>query len=465
MSGEVTATSAIVQTRVKLGGGPERGRFVLSTAPDFADDRRGGELAAAPDGDGLVRERFTALTPDTLYHYRWSPDGGPPGRTGTFRTLPAPDAAAPVRFVVTACINYAKFHGSGKIDRELHKLQNNTELAPPAPKTQRELGYPGLEAIRELDPRFVVFTGDTVYYDTPVEGRAETVAEMRAKWHEQFGQPRFRDLLAAVPVWHMKDDHDFRKDDSDRGGDYFPSPETGIAVFREQLPVVPPGGDMHDPARVPTYRTVRVGRDLQLWLVEGRDYRSRNQREDGPGKTIWGDEQKAWLKDTLSRSDATFKLLISPTPLVGPDDARKSDNHTNFGGFRHERGEFFDWLNENDVLDGTFFTVCGDRHWQYHARHPSGVEEFSTGALDDTNARPGREDGDPASTDPDGNIAQFYLQGHPSAGDRVGGKVSGGFLEIALIPARDGDPASLTFRFHNERGELLYETTKEAPQE
>jgi len=31
-------------------------------------------------------------------------------------------------------------------------------------------------------------------------------------------------------------------------------------------------------------------------------------------------EQNGWLKQTLKASDATFKLLISPTPMVGPDD-------------------------------------------------------------------------------------------------------------------------------------------------
>ena len=52
-----------------------------------------------------------------------------------------------------------------------------------------------------------------------------------------------------------------------------------------------------------------------------------------PGKTIWGRVQKRWLKDTLLASDATFKILISPTPMVGTDGAKKRDNHTNIGGF------------------------------------------------------------------------------------------------------------------------------------
>ena len=42
---------------------------------------------------------------------------------------------------------------------------------------------------------------------------------------------------------------------------------------------------------------------------------------DGPDKTIWGREQLAWLKESILASDAAFRVLISPTPIVGPDRA------------------------------------------------------------------------------------------------------------------------------------------------
>ena len=50
---------------------------------------------------------------------------------------------------------------------------------------------------------------------------------------------------------------------------------------------------------------------------------------DGPAKTIWGKEQIAWFKKSFADSDATFRLLISPTPVVGPDRKSKHDNHAN----------------------------------------------------------------------------------------------------------------------------------------
>ena len=38
-----------------------------------------------------------------------------------------------------------------------------------------------------------------------------------------------------------------------------------------------------------------MNRSLQLWFVEGRDYRSANDDPDGPQKSIWGKEQRDWL--------------------------------------------------------------------------------------------------------------------------------------------------------------------------
>ena len=74
-----------------------------------------------------------------------------------------------------------------------------------------------------------------VYYDTPRDPRAETVDDMRRKWHQQFAQPRYRDLFAAVPTYWMVDDHDFRIDDCDNTGDYLPSPEQArLRPFRSR---------------------------------------------------------------------------------------------------------------------------------------------------------------------------------------------------------------------------------------
>lgn len=462
MVGEVTHNSAIIQLRLTetdrlvnrdVKGSKGMVHFEIELEPNRGDDviAAGSITSAEGDDDFLTRVSFTDLAPNTVYTCKTTIEKGSgskrPGPTARFKTLPGPKQSKPVRFVVVTGMNYAKFHGDNRIDKKIHKEHNNTALPKPYAGPDKHLGYPGLASILQKRPDFFVGTGDNVYYDTPKKPRAETLAEMRQKWHEQFVQPRYRDLFARVPTYWEIDDHDYRIDDGDNTGDYKPSPALGRRVMLEQLPIAPQGAK-----NVKTYRTHRVSKELQIWFVEGRMYRSPNTMKDGPGKTIWGAEQKAWLKRTLKASDAKFKLLISPTPMVGPDDARKTDNHTNIGGFRHERDEFFAWLKETGLDKRGFYLVCGDRHWQYHARHPTGIEEFSCGALVDANSRLGRKPGDPKSTDPKGLIKQLYTQ-----------KVrSGGFLMIGVTPAAKSAPAKLTFQWFDEFGKLLHQHVKPA---
>ncbi|MCH8924174.1 MAG: alkaline phosphatase family protein, partial [Planctomycetes bacterium] len=410
---------------------------------------KGETVRVTAERDFIARVAFDKLRPGMTY--RCSTRIGPdlenlrPGPTAQFKTLAGASGATDVRFVVVTGMNYAKFHGDNRIDRRIHLEHNNTELPRPYAGSDKHLGYPALASILKLQPDFLVGTGDNVYYDTPQKPRAETIAQMRQKWHEQFVQPRYRELFAAVPTYWQIDDHDYRIDDGDNTGDYAPSPALAQRIMREQLPYAAAGDN-----KAKTYRTHRVSRDLQIWLVENRLYRSPNAMTDGPGKTIWGTEQKAWLKRTLKASDATFKLLISPNPMIGPDDARKTDNHTNIGGFQHERDEFFGWLKQTGLDKGSFYLVCGDRHWQYHSIHPTGIEEFSCGALVDANSRLGRKPGDPKSTDPQGLIEQPYTQTVRS----------GGFLMIRVATAGQDRPARLTFDFHDERGKLLHRHVK-----
>ena len=117
------------------------------------------------------------------------------------------------------------------------------------------------------------------------------------------------------------------------------------------------------------------GKDLQIWLLEGRDYRSSNRMPDGPEKTILGQEQKAWLLKTLDDSKAKFKLVFSPTPIVGPDRNNKNDNHAN-DVFTHEGNQLREAFAKVDGL----IVFCGDRHWQYASVDPdTKLWEFGCG--------------------------------------------------------------------------------------
>lgn len=434
--GEVTPTSAIVWMRLteraaRNPDGPARvGRPV---EPSPADDEIADLLHACPGAPGRVQVRYgtdadlddarstpwvevdsstdfshqfalDGLEPGTVYHFlaETSGPGGTPEHaplTGRFRTAPPPDEPSRVVFAMNTCQMYA-------------------DVGHPD-------GFDMFEALGRLSPDFLVTAGDVVYYDSE-DPRARTVELARYHWQRMYGFPRHVDRLRQLPVYFTKDDHDTLRDDCwPSMGSGFMAPlafEDGLRVFREQVPM----GDG------PTYRTFRWGEDLQIWLVEGRDFRSPNTMPDGPDKTIWGDEQKAWLKRTMLESDATWKLLISPTPIVGPDRENKNDNHAN-DGFSHEGDEIRSWLAEQ--FPENAFVLCGDRHWQFHSVDPeTGVQEFSVGAASDEHA------GGTPGFDPE------YHRFH---------RLAGGFLSVT-VDREEGIP-TIAFRFHGVDGEVHHE--------
>ncbi|MCK4852877.1 MAG: alkaline phosphatase D family protein [Bacteroidales bacterium] len=445
MTGEISDNSVILQSRLTrtdtlvgsdLPGASGFAKFELATMDDFSSGFKTAWLEALPVNDFIIKAKINKLDSDTRYYYRliYGKDSinTLTGNTCSFQTLPGRESDRTVSFAIVTGMKYESFYNGP--EREPERAYKGPD---------KELGYPALKAIREKNPDYIVFTGDNVYYDA--KPAALTLEEMRRKWHKQFIQSRYIELFAEVPGYWEKDDHDHRFNDCDTLSGIEPNSILGINTFREQVPVTNPLDE-----NAVTYRTFRVNRDLQIWLPEGRDYRSPNSLPDGPAKSIWGREQMAWLQETLLQSDAKFKILISPTPMVGPDDAYKSDNHVNQKGFRHEGDRFMNWLKENNFLDKGFYFACGDRHWQYHSIHPSGFEEFSCGALVDANSRAGRLPGDPASTDPDAKVVQPYVQGK--------GENSGGFLFVT-VKTSDNIP-TLTFEFCDEHGESFYSAIK-----
>ncbi|QDT05267.1 6-phosphogluconolactonase [Rubripirellula lacrimiformis] len=436
MAGEVGESSALLQTRLTLGtalnadldlvGSPGVARFEWSTSPDFADVKRSPWQTSVAQRDYIVRVTADNLEPDTKYFYRvifgTSPSNTDTGPTCSLRTLPGPGGSRPVKLIVGSCMNYIKF---------MHGRAGNAGGPLTATPEDKRLGFPAFVSMKDAMPDFFVGTGDIVYYDNPYRV-STTVEELRRCWHEQFRFPRMIEFFQHVPAYWSKDDHDYRYNDSDNETDRAPLPQTAVRLFNEQLPIA-----AIDVVQPRAYRTIRVSRDVQIWLTEGREFRSANDAPDGPAKSMWGKVQRDWIKSTLQDSDAKWKLIISPTPMVGPDDGYKKDNHTSLEGFRHEANQFFDWVEQKQIEN--LFLVCGDRHWQYHSIHPKGVNEFAVGALNDENSRMGVLPGAEFGTDPTGQIIQPYTSREPS----------GGYLQIIA-----GD--SLDVQFFDDQATRLY---------
>jgi alkaline phosphatase D len=261
-----------------------------------------------------------------------------------------------------------------------------------------------------------------VYYDS---GDPDAVTERLARyhWERMFSLPRLVEFNRNHSTYWLKDDHDTLSNDSGPGAAMGELTfAQGQKIFRQQAPMNDDG---------PSYRTIRWGRDLQVWFTDGRDFRSKNKSPDGPEKTIWGAQQKAWFKRTVKESTATWKVLVSPTPLVGPDRQNKRDNHAN-EGFQHEGDELRAWLKAN--VPDNFFVICGDRHWQYHSVHPeTGVQEFSAGPASDAHA----------SGSPGENLKFHKFH-----------RVRGGFLSVTL--KRDGAKSRILFEHRDVAGKVVH---------
>lgn len=357
-------------------------------------------LEVEPERDFTKQLRLVDLSPSTKYELKV--EARAPGSQqvastldGRFKTAPLPDDPARVVFAVTTGQAYPHQDAPGG-------------------------GFKMYPSIVELDPSFFVHTGDIVYYDH----WAKSIELARWGWARMYSLPTNLTFHRQVPSYFMKDDHDTWFNDSwptldiRLMGDF--TFEQGQTVFLEQVPM----GDL-------TYRTFRWGQDVQIWLVEGRDYRSPNSDPDGPNKTIWGPEQLAWFRETVQESDATFRILISPTPLVGPVPDNKIDNHAN-AAFANEGQALREFISQQDNM----IVICGDRHWQYiSVDNETGLREYASGPASDEHAGGWSND--------DYRPQHRYLN------------VIGGFLAVTA-ERREGIP-TLLLRHHGVDGDILNE--------
>ncbi len=384
-------------------------RFTLTPAPARGGPRSSGWLATGADDDFCVQHAFSGLAPGSEYIVTVEaiptkePDWTRQPLTrlaGRFRTAPPENADAPVTAVATSC-QYFWDH-----DDEVR-------------------GFKIYDSMSRLRPDFIVQQGDYVYYDR--KGIFTTSVPMaRAHWHAQNTWPSITEFYKNHPAYFTKDDHDTVFDDANPHSDYTKSCGAftfaeGVKVWKEQTP-----------AAKTQYRVFRWGKDLQIWLLEGREFRSPNDAPDGPDKSILGREQKAWLERTLGESGATFKVVFSPTAIVGPDfDEGKDDNHSN-AAWAHEGA----WIRRLLASHGAF-VVNGDRHWQYHSIDPvTGLREFSKGPASNqhTIGRVWKQD--------DFRDEHQYL------------RVNGGFLSFTVERAQ-GRPR-ITFCFYDVDGHKNY---------
>ncbi|MDH4081901.1 MAG: alkaline phosphatase D family protein, partial [Nitrospira sp.] len=180
-------------------------------------------------------------------------------------------------------------------------------------------GYPIFDVIHRQNPDFFLFLGDTIYSDhicpSPpnepgADFKATTLQTYRLRHRYQRGAEALQRFLRMVPTYVIWDDHEVK---NNFAGPFEEQMPAGCQALREYWPITSPEEDPHR-----MYRSVRYGADLELFILDVRQYRSRNVDPDGPDKTMLGSAQLKWLLDGLHASTATWKVIATSVPLSIP---------------------------------------------------------------------------------------------------------------------------------------------------
>ena len=283
-------------------------------------------LDARSSEDDVVLVRLTGLSPGARATYTIDGDGD--RREGALRAQPywTNDDAPDITIAIGSCFFLAA-------------------AEPPWNASTYGGGYEIFDAIAAKAPDLMVWLGDNLYFQPPDE---LDPASMAARYRRQRALPSLQRLLVAAPQLATWDDHDYGPNDADMS--YVLKAES-LALFRRYW--ANPSYGLPDAPGV--FGRARWG-DVDVFLLDDRWYRSANRSTDEPGKTMFGAQQLAWLRNALVYSRATLKLVVNGSQVWNRANRFEGLNH-----FTHEQRALADWLIAQRV-EGVMF-ASGDRHF------------------------------------------------------------------------------------------------------
>jgi alkaline phosphatase D len=266
--------------------------------------------------------RVTGLSPGTRYWYRFR-RGELVSSVGTFETAPRPSADVNVRFAI-----------SGDADATLGRNRK--------PAFDYRV-YARMAAERN---DFNVNLGDTIYSDSAVGG-APFARNRQQKWGKYglgLARPPLRTLRTSAGLYSHWDDHEFVND--------FSRPEHGEAIYRAGVRAFRDFSPVTYSPTLGLYRSVRWGKNLELFFLDERSFRSAKATEacggdlaptapqpvrdgfsslapalknpvppaclaaiDDPERTMLGARQYAAFTKAIKASKATFKVIVNEVPI------------------------------------------------------------------------------------------------------------------------------------------------------
>jgi alkaline phosphatase D len=348
--GDVTDSSALFWARasatarlhLRIGGGPH-------DQPDA--------VAADPARDYTARVPITGLAPDTDYTYRASFGHGP-AVTGSFRTAPSLELAAPFR------------------------LDFGGDVAGQNVCKDSVDGFPILDTVRRRRPDVFMGLGDMIYADnacalvgmygnTQIPGDFGPATDRPTFWsHYRYArsEPKLQRLLRGIDYVGVWDDHEVIND-------FGPATDIGtVPPYTAGVHLMPPGlrafldytpiaSAEETPDRL--YRSFRWGKNAEVFILDTRQYRDPNFAVDSDAnpKTMLGAAQLAWLKNALAASDARWKVIVSSVPMSIPTGFPPSNgrdgwaNYDQNTGYEHELLDILRFMRDHGINDSVWITT------------------------------------------------------------------------------------------------------------
>ncbi len=200
------------------------------------------------------------------------------------------------------------------------------------------------ETMRKMTPDVFVNVGDTIYADQPLQAEvtledgsvwknvmteakskvAQTLGDYRGCYQYNLSDEHMRRFIAEVPQIVMWDDHEVRDNwywerRQDEDARYEVKAVSLLAARARQafseynpLPLV---GD--EPERV--YRSLSLGPLVDVFALDMRSYRGANSPNRQPAldasSALLGPAQLQWLKNALTSSKATWKVVAADLPI------------------------------------------------------------------------------------------------------------------------------------------------------
>jgi alkaline phosphatase D len=398
---EIGSNSAVVWAR------PDKaGKYVALVSADrrFKNGVKKKNVTASAGNDLTVGPKFAGLKPNKTYYYRFSGKGGAVSDRGRFHTAPGPKSKVNVKFAY-----------SGDADAQ-----------PAVGASTPFFGNFGVYgAMARENNLFNINLGDTIYSDSEVPNQgalATTVQQKWAKYKQNLAQKNLQKLRATSGVYNQWDDHEFQNDFSkaEFGNAIY---QAGVKAFRNYMPT----GYRSSSG---LYRTFRWGKNLELFFLDERSFRSAKASANGvcnnpstgrpdngptapastratfslidpefsqpvspqclaaindPSRTMLGARQLKKFEADVKRSTATWKVIVNEVPI----QQFYALPYDRWEGYAAERTKLLTYLQKN-VKNPVFLTtdvhanLVNDVHFQTlepGGVKKSGIEEFTTGPV------------------------------------------------------------------------------------